>query len=588
MRKTIGPSTIVPPNTVDSANKGVSEALPPTESAEDVNIPQGSEFETEFAQASLGTQPHLPNVSPNFDMNIPIVGGYSEDERATSNDDVGPSDKSLLRSFRFYRARSIALGQGEMTPTLDDVEQLVGLPADGDATVIGGTWGFLAILEIFENNLLQDLNVFKSLKAGGAGNSLSLKKLKKYYAYRLEKALSDGTAAAAKKNGLTTRYGARAYMLYVLRPFLFPTKKGTNVSARYLVLFAKDKVIKKWPWGSAVLAHMYYNLGATSRDDGRDKKDSPNAFKEVTFFYAVLASPDHVQPYYPNRVVRQFNREQGIPTKQLLTEVFNLWNTKDPKTFNPKYEWDDWFSSQMWKEFVLKKADRGEDTRGTSNMYRGIFGVKPASVNEYGDTPVHQSEDIAEQYNASHHEYASLSPNINLNDQQIITLNDHLQKHKEDKENESEANINLREALKEKILECKNLEEKNTSLEAELRQKSSLEDCKEIESLKAVNAILMEHIDMQLPPATPLVVLQSHQPVPDTTLAKKYEDLLAAHEDVKKKLIAKEDFEVWCQTLKKALTSEGMGYMGDPTFEELFEQNKRFFTIAQQGSKGDY
>ncbi|KAF6169848.1 hypothetical protein GIB67_034240 [Kingdonia uniflora] len=87
-----------------------------------------------------------------------------------------------------------------------------------------------------------------------------------------------------------------------------------------------------------------------------------------------------------------------------------------------------------------------------------------------------------------------------------------------------------------KILECKNLEEKNTSLEAELRQKSSLEDCnqslfvelnkkcKEIESLKA------------------LAMLPSHQPVPDTTLAKKYEDLLAAHEDIKKKLIAKEDF----------------------------------------------
>ncbi|KAF6149788.1 hypothetical protein GIB67_017521 [Kingdonia uniflora] len=39
-----------------------------------------------------------------------------------------------------------------------------------------------------------------------------------------------------------------------------------------------------------------------------------------------------------------------------------------------------------------------------------------------------------------------------------------------------------------------------------------------------------------------LVVLQSHQPVPDITLAKKYEDLLAAHEDVTNKLIAKEDF----------------------------------------------
>ncbi|KAF6165573.1 hypothetical protein GIB67_022744 [Kingdonia uniflora] len=159
---------------------------------------------------------------------------------------------------------------------------------------------------------------------------------------------------------------------------------------------------------------------------------------------------------------------------------------------------------------------------------------------------------------------------------------------------------------------------KNTSFEAELRQKSGLEDYNQslsvelntkIESLKAINALLMEQIDLQLPPTTPLAELQSHQPVPDTTLAKKYEDLLAAHEDIKKKLIAKEDFhkklvnseerkkilevdnnewEVWRQALKKAPASEGMGDMGDPNFEELFEQNERFFTIAQQGPKGDY
>ncbi|KAF6158369.1 hypothetical protein GIB67_022449 [Kingdonia uniflora] len=48
------------------------------------------------------------------------------------------------------------------------------------------------------------------------------------------------------------------------------------------------------------------------------------------------------------------------------------------------------------------------------------------------------------------------------------------------------------------------------------------------------------------------------------------------------------EWEVWHQALKKALASEGMGDMGDPTFKELFEQNERFFTISQQGPKGDY
>ncbi|KAF6135940.1 hypothetical protein GIB67_006832 [Kingdonia uniflora] len=192
---------------------------------------------------------------------------------------------------------------------------------------IAGISSIVKSEKVFENNLLQDLNVFKSLKAGGVGNSLSLRKLKEHYAYKLEKVLSDSTTVVVKKmKGLTVRSVARTYMSYVLGSFLFPMKKGTDVSARYLYLFAKDKVAKKWSWGSTVLAHMYYNLGAPSRDDGRqfvccttllevvwdpyrDKRDSAHAFKEVTLFYGALASPDHVQPCYPNRVVRQFNRE---------------------------------------------------------------------------------------------------------------------------------------------------------------------------------------------------------------------------------------------------------------------------------------
>ncbi|KAF6153022.1 hypothetical protein GIB67_021627, partial [Kingdonia uniflora] len=427
-----------------------------------------------------------------------LVISYKRNEAGegdTNNDDVGPSDKSMLRSFRFHRARSIALRQ--------------------------------------------DLNTFKSLKAGGAGNSLSLKKLKELYAYKLEKVLSDGTTAATKKKkGLTARSLTRAYMLYVFWSFLFPTKKVV--------------------W-----------------DPYRDKRDFAHAFKEVTFFYGALASPDHVQPYYPNRVVRQFNWVQGIPTKRLLTKVSNLWNVKEPRKFNPKYEWVDCFSCQKWKEFILKKADRGRRVRegplvsteaylerfasvSWTTIYPitvelaedndvGIHQRKEANVNEHGDTPVHQSEDIAKQYDASTSECDLLKETIEqmkegielkctIDEQYVLEFAD------------------VPRQLDAKILECKNLEEKNTSLETELRPKSGLEDCnqslsvelnkncEEIESLKVVNALLIEQIDLQLPLAIPLAVLQSDQPVPDTTLAKKYEDLLATHEDFKKKLIAKEDF----------------------------------------------
>ncbi|KAF6135883.1 hypothetical protein GIB67_006775 [Kingdonia uniflora] len=480
-------------------------------------------------------------------MNIPIVGGYSEDERATTSEDVGPSDKSLLRSFRFHKTRSMALGQaktnsfyfkwGEMTLTLDDVKQFFGLHVDGDATDIGGTWGFPAILEVFENNLRQDLNAFKSLKAGGARNSLSLRKLKEHYTYKLEKIISDGTATTTKKKkGLTARSIARAYMLYVLGSFLLPMKKGTDISARYLYLFAKDKVEKKWSWGSAVLAHMYYNLGTLFRDNGRQFTCCTTLLKKLDLSVTDRYGGTTLLKFWEaldNYKLEDFNREQGIPAKRLLTKIFNLCNAKELRKFNLKYEWVDYFSGQKWKEFILKKADRGWRVRegllvctegylewfasvswtticpitidlATNDDLR-IHQRKEVSVNEHGDTPVHQSEDVVKQYDAS-------------------------------------------------ILKCKNLEEKNISLEAKLRRKSGLENCnqslsaelnkkcKKSESLKAVNTLLMEQIDLYLSPAIPLVILQSHQLVPDATLAKKYDDLLVVHEDVKKKLISKRDF----------------------------------------------
>ncbi|KAF6164008.1 hypothetical protein GIB67_028712 [Kingdonia uniflora] len=304
-----------------------------------------------------------------------------------------------------------------------------------------------------------------------------------------------------------------------------------------LSCFAKDKVVKKWSWGSAVLAHMNYNLGAASRDDGRQFACCTTLLESWIFAH--------------------FPKLAGIP-KEMDSDACEHYD----------YE---------------------------------IHQKKPASVNEHGDTPVHQSKDIVEQYDAS------------------------LQKLKEDKEKKYEANINLKETLKEKtsecdmlketieqmkaeielkrvvdeqcalefadlprqldakILECKNLEEKNTSLEAELRSKSGLEDC---------NQSLSVELNKKL------VVLQSHQPVPDITLAKKYEDLLAAHENVKKKLIAKEDFKLVNveERMKSLEANNSEWHMKLVNSEERKktlevdnnEWNERFFTIAQQGPKGDY
>ncbi|KAF6157979.1 hypothetical protein GIB67_015295 [Kingdonia uniflora] len=67
-----------------------------------------------------------------------------------------------------------------------------------------------------------------------------------------------------------------------------------------------------------------------------------------------------------------------------------------------------------------------------------------------------------------------------------------------------------------------------------------------------------------------------------------HKKLVNSEERMKTLEVDNNEWEVWRQALKKALASEGMRDMGDPTFEELFEQNERFFTVAQQGPKGDY
>ncbi|KAF6145354.1 hypothetical protein GIB67_016815 [Kingdonia uniflora] len=231
----------------------------------------------------------------------------------------------------------------------------------------------------------------------------------------------------------------------------------------------------------------------------------------------------------------------------------------------------------------------------------GMFGIhqkhQAPQVNVDGDTPVDHYEAGGEQYHASLNEHATLSPNAHDTmpirvescglDQQINALNDELQKLKEDKDQESETNIKPAEALKEKILECKNKQDTNVSLEVELRQKSGLEECnaslsielnkkpKENKSLKAANAILMEQIDLQLLPATPILNWTSKYKREATRVTEEANDLhkkLVNAEEMKKSLeVNNNEWEVWRQALKKALASEGMGDMGNPTFEELFE-----------------
>ncbi|KAF6153622.1 hypothetical protein GIB67_027489 [Kingdonia uniflora] len=167
----------------------------------------------------------------------------------------------------------------------------------------------------------------------------------------------------------------KVYMLYVLGSFLFPTKKGTDVSVKYLSFFQDNDVNKPWSWGATKLAHLYYSLGASSRvnakglsccttllevvwDSYLEKRDDKHNFKEVASFTGLLCSTEHNEPYYPDRVQRQFNRRQPVPQAPTCVEQSGLHLYDKPCAYKSKYNWVDLFSDGKWRDSIILTRGR--------------------------------------------------------------------------------------------------------------------------------------------------------------------------------------------------------------------------------------
>ncbi|KAF6151931.1 hypothetical protein GIB67_010505 [Kingdonia uniflora] len=176
----------------------------------------------------------------------------------------------------------------------------------------------------------------------------------------------------------------------------------------------------------------------------------------------------------------------------------------------------------------------------------GIHQRKQARVNEDGDTLVDQYEVGGKKYHASLNEHATLSPNGHDTmpiraescglDKKIKALNDELHNLMEDKDKKFEANIKLREALKEKTGGYNLLRESIDQMKEDMQLKHVLD-----KQCALAYADLPGQLDAN--------------PMTGINLAKNYDDLLSAHEELKKKLIGKEDFILnWTSKYKKDAT----------------------------------
>ncbi|KAF6158550.1 hypothetical protein GIB67_040064, partial [Kingdonia uniflora] len=594
--------------------------------------PQRNDLGFGSAEESLGAQP--TEADPMNEENVeapPMV-------------DLPQTEESGC--LRVYHHAPICHLENEPTIARDLIMltclDRISLSAEGDVLITEGNWSLPKLVEIFKKNFYQDEEFFNSMKTGGQGNSLSLVKLVNFYVGKLEKyndSIQNARPAEHKKNAMSALYVAHTYMLYVLGTFLLSVKKGSYVTARYLYLFEKDKANIKWSWGSAVLTHLFHNLGAASQTGGKQfaayttlleswifvhfpklpvipkqqhsdaaeyctrwkcglsiidrtgsrdllkyreafdnykvedvvwdpyrvERWSDHDFNENTFFNRLTFSLDHVKPIYPNRVVRQFARIQPILKNPKCVE--GLWKEWIMRSRNrgrrlrggPAQCVDGymkWFQSVPWTKIYPPTVDLSvDDDIGLSACHPiGRLRNKPDNC----DIPMEVSGELPNV--CEHEQYLMLRDENKALVGQISALKEEVQKLKDQKNGTSLINkVHTNDYIQTK--ECEALNERNAKLVKDLRIQAAVDDCnaslsrelakkrREYKLLQDINAKLADQSERQHP-----------TPIP----------------------------EAWRQAMKKEFHSGELAEKDDPTFIKLFDQYDKFYTIAQQGTKGDY
>ncbi|KAL7205075.1 hypothetical protein ACSBR2_018069 [Camellia fascicularis] len=151
------------------------------------------------------------------------------------------------------RENTFHLPFGEMSPTLDDVSVILGIP------VIGKSVSCKKLSNVDAANLLvealgvtiDETNI--ALKVA-RGQSIKVEWLRQRFG-SMPNADNDNTIECA----------ARAYLLYLLGCTLFGNKTGTRVPVVYLSFLMDLRLVASYAWGVAALAFLYQQLGTTTR-----------------------------------------------------------------------------------------------------------------------------------------------------------------------------------------------------------------------------------------------------------------------------------------------------------------------------------
>lgn len=140
---------------------------------------------------------------------------------------------------------------GEMTITLDDVPQLVGLQVEGLA---------VHAMEKTREECLSMVQRCLGVEADVAENKVTTNNRVEFeWLIKTFSEVADGDSEER------VDCCARAYLLYLLGSTLFADKTGTTISVQFLTLLEDLGRVRDYAWGVGGLGHLYRQLGQASR-----------------------------------------------------------------------------------------------------------------------------------------------------------------------------------------------------------------------------------------------------------------------------------------------------------------------------------
>ncbi|MQL92912.1 hypothetical protein Taro_025546 [Colocasia esculenta] len=159
---------------------------------------------------------------------------------------------------------------GHMIPTLEDVARITGLRVDGQA-VTGVTYPSyqemverLLELEVTRerSSLVARMRLQASLEVADARHQTG-----EGQAEYMAQLTADARVALAEEEGAAADKDLRRFLILVIGKLILGTR-GDPVSCRCLPLLEDLSQVGSYAWGAALLAHLFDNLGTSSRETG--------------------------------------------------------------------------------------------------------------------------------------------------------------------------------------------------------------------------------------------------------------------------------------------------------------------------------